>query len=196
MYLRAGECVGVHTGQLAVTGLEGRPLGIAWRNSHEVLADLLRQHGQDPTRVGSADVAWQAFREFLALPVDGLEPDREDERDAFGVQWGRYSWNDGLPSLSFTRLYAVDVHATWTEPDWYQPEYWRVDLVLIFADAPALADLDQLNVQNSGFDSSPPGPEQDNAFREVEWEIQHYPTLQALWASTPLRSNVQLDRAH
>ncbi|HEX7162630.1 MAG TPA: hypothetical protein VF223_15515 [Trebonia sp.] len=48
---------------------------------------------------------------------------------------------------------------------------------------------------NTGFDFTPPGPGWDHAFREVEWEIQQYPTLQALWASTPVRSSLDLDRA-
>jgi hypothetical protein len=117
------------------------------------------------------------------------------DADGFIVQWGRYSWHDRLPSLSFTRQFAVDVRATWTEPDWYQPEYWQVSLDLVFPESPALGDLDQLNVQDTGFDFSPLGPERDHAISEAEWEIQHYETLQALWTSTPLRSTVALDQA-
>jgi hypothetical protein len=60
----------------------------------------------------------------------------------------------------------------------------RVSLDLVFPDTPTLADLDQLNVHNTGFDFSPAGPERDHAISEAEWEIRHYPTLQALWAST------------
>ncbi|MET7708375.1 hypothetical protein [Micromonospora sp. NPDC005413] len=60
-----------------------------------------------------------------------------------------------------------------------------MSLDLAFPDAPALADLDGLNIQNTGFDFSPPGPERDHAIGEAEWKLQHYPTLQALWASTP-----------
>ena len=70
-----------------------------------------------------------------------------------------------------------------------------MNLDLVFADAPALADLDELNVQDSGFDFSSPGLERDRAFREVEWEVGQYPTLQALWARVPLRSSVHLDHA-
>jgi hypothetical protein len=66
---------------------------------------------------------------------------------------------------------------------------------MVFPDAPALADLDRLNVQDTGFDFSPPGPERDHALSEAEREIRLYPTLQALWASVPLRSSVTLDRA-
>jgi hypothetical protein len=145
--------------------------------------------------VDNVEIAWKAFCEFLAQPVDGLEPGPDSDADGFIVQWGRYSWHDRLPSLSFTRQFAVDVRATWTETDWYQPEYWQLSLDLVFPDAPTLADLDQLNVQDTGFDFSPPGPERDRAISEAEWEIRHYPTLQALWASTPQRSTVTLDQA-
>lgn len=40
------------------------------------------------------------------------------------------------PRLTFTRQLAVDVRATWAEPDWYQPDYWQVNLELVFDDAP------------------------------------------------------------
>jgi hypothetical protein len=168
---------------------------IGWRDSPEVLAGLLREHGQDPDRVANVEAAWQAFRSFLANPVDGLEPDPDSDADGFIVQWGRYDWNDSQPSLMFTRQMAVDVRATRTESDWYQPEYWQVNLELIFDDAPELADVDRVEVQDTGFDFSPPGPAQDRAVREVEWEIQQYPTLQALWGSTPVHSSVNLDQA-
>ncbi|MGC4759119.1 hypothetical protein [Micromonospora trifolii] len=170
-------------------------MGITWRESPEELVGLLRLHGLTPDRVNNVETAWKAFREFLAQPVDGLEPGPDSDADGFIVQWGRYSWHDRLPSLSFTRQIAVDVQGTWTETDWYQPEIWHVSLNLVFADAPALADLDRLNVQDTGFNFSPPGPARDHAIGKAEWEVQRHPTLQALWASTPVHSAVTLDRA-
>lgn len=170
-------------------------MGIVWRDSPEELVGLLRRHGLTPDRVDNVEAAWKAFREFLAQPVDGLEPGVDSDADGFIVQWGRYSWHDRLPSLGFTRQFAVDVRDTSAETDWYQPEYWQVSLDLVFPDTPALADLDRLNVQSTGFDFSPIGPERDHALSEAEWELQRYPTLQKLWASTPIRSAVTLDRA-
>ena len=151
-------------------------MGVGWRDSPEVLARLLRERGQDPDQVTNVEAAWQAFRSFLGYPIEGLEPDPDSDADGFIVQWGRYYGSDHRhPSLTFTRQFAVDVSATWTESDWYQPEYWQVNLDLAFDDAPALADVDQLEVTDTGFDFSPPGPGRDHAFREVEWEIQQYP---------------------
>jgi len=84
-------------------------MGTGWRDSPEVLARLLREHGQDPSHVTSVEASWQAFRSFLASPVDGLEPDPQRDADGFIVQWGRYVWDDMRPSLTFTRQMAVNV---------------------------------------------------------------------------------------
>jgi hypothetical protein len=180
---------------LIVSRKEVGTVGVAWRDSHEVLARLLREHGQDPDRVTNVEAAWQAFQSFLAHPVDGLEAGPDSDADGFIVQWGRYGQKDGRPSLTFTRQFAVDVRATWAEPDWYQPDHWQVNLELAFDDAPALADLGELAVADTGFDFRPPGPEQDEAFRDVEWEIHQYPALRALWASTPAVSGITVYQA-
>jgi hypothetical protein len=173
----------------------GEPVAIAWRDSADALVELLRQRGLDPSQVENVEAAWAAFGEFLRQPIDGLEAGPDSDADGFIVQWGRYGSHDRWPSLSFTRRYAVDVRATWTEPDWYQPEYWQVSLNLVFPDVPELADLGQLNVQDTGFDFSPLGAERDHAIREAEWAIRHYPTLRALWKSIPSSSTVALDQA-
>lgn len=165
-------------------------MGVQWRDSPDVLARLLRDRGQDPDGVTNVETAWQAFRSFLDYPIDGLEPDPASWPDGFIVQWGRNSWNDRLPSLSFTRLLAVDVRATWTEPDWYQPEQWQVDLALVFEEAAALTDIGRLRPADTGFDFSAPGPERDHAIREVEQKLAKFPPLQALWASRPARSRL------
>lgn len=170
-------------------------MAVAWQDSHEVLARLLRELSQDPDRITSVDTAWQAFRSFLSYPVDGLEAGPDSDADGFIVQWGRYGQKDRRPSLTFTRQFAVDVRATWPEPDWYQPEYWQVNLELVFDDAPALADIGKLDASDTGFDFSPPGPEQDRAFSDVERESQQYPALRALWASTPVVSSITVDQA-
>jgi len=158
---------------------------------------MIRKQGSDPDRIESPESAWRVFCAFLAVDVDGLETTPDSDADGFIVQWGRYRYssNEGMPTLSFTRQFAVDVHATWTETGWYQPEYWQVSLDMVFPDQPALADLDRLNTSDSGFYFERPGPGMDHALCEALWEVEQYPTLRALWASTPLRSAVDLVRA-
>lgn len=151
---------------------------------------MLKQHGLDPQKAHNPTSAWKVFVAFLDHDITGLETGPES--DGFGVAWGRNSWNDHLPSLSFSRYLAVDAAARETD---YEPESWRVDLTMVFADAPALADVAALNTQDSGiYYERPGGPEMAEALREVLWEIEQYPALQALWASTPTRSTVALER--
>jgi hypothetical protein len=168
---------------------------ISWRDSAGVLRDMLQAQGLDPERVADPAAAWRVFCAFLTVDVDGLETEPDGEADGFSVSWGRYGWNDRLPSLSFGRHLAVDVSATWTEPGWCPPEHWHVNLDMVFPDHPALADLGELNTQDSGVYFERPGPTMDGTLREVLWEVEQYPTLQALWASTPLRSAVALEPA-
>src|SRR5262249_44421140 len=69
-------------------------VGTGWRESPDLLAALLREHGQDPDRVESVDSAWRAFRDFLSRPLEGLDFGPDSDSDGFIVQWGRYSWHD------------------------------------------------------------------------------------------------------
>lgn len=159
------------------------------------LLRLLGQHGLNPDRVDNVETAWTVFGEFLAQPIDGLAAGERDNADGFIVQWGRYSWHDRLPGLSFTRQFAVDVRDGGAESDGSRPDYWQVSLDLVFPDAPAFADLDQLHVRNMGFDFGRPGPERSHAIGEAKRKLYDYPALQALWTTIPLRSAVTLDPA-
>lgn len=169
-------------------------MGLLWRDAGQTLASLLRRYGVDPDRVHDVAAAWQAFTEFLALPVDGLEP-VENDADGFLVQWGRYSWNDRLPSLTFTRQFAVDVRDAWAGKDWYQPEIWQVNLEMVFPDTPELAGLGRPVPADTGLDFSAPGPKRDRAIRAVAQRLTQHAALQAAWASSPARSCVTLDDA-
>jgi hypothetical protein len=168
---------------------------LPWRDAAQVLDGLLRRYGVDPDQVHDVAAAWQAFTLFLALPVDRLEP-VENDADGFTVQWGRYSWNDRLPSLAFTRQFAVDIRDAWTAPkEWGQPEIWQVNLEMLFLDTPELADLGRSVPADTGLNFSAPGPERDRAIRAVEQRLAQLPALQAAWASSPARSSVTLDDA-
>ncbi|GAA4606451.1 hypothetical protein BJY16_005838 [Actinoplanes octamycinicus] len=167
-------------------------MGFPWRDAAQILDGLLRRYDVDPDHVHDVPAAWQAFTAFLALPVDGLEP-VENDADGFMVQWGRYSWNDRLPSVAFTRQFAVDVRDAWTAPeDWYQPELWQVNLEMVFPDTPELAGVGRSSPADTGLDFSAPGPERNRAIRAVEQELARQPALQAAWASSPARSGVTL----
>ncbi len=108
---------------------------IFWRSAAHELAHALRRHGVDPDAVTDVRMAWIAFREFAQVEFSGLDPTPESDADGLIAQWGRYSWNDNKLSLSFTRQLAVIGDTEPGEPDW-QPDYWQVELVLLFDDAP------------------------------------------------------------
>lgn len=169
-------------------------VGLPWRDSAQILTDLLRRRGVDPDHVHDVAVAWKAFTEFLALPVDGLEP-VENDADGFMAQWGRYSWNDRLPSVAFTRQFAVGVRDVWAGKDWYQPEIWQVTLEMVFSDTAELAGIGRSAPADTGLEFSAPGPERDRAVRAVEDRLTRHPALRAAWASSPARSCVTLDDA-
>ncbi|OLB79915.1 MAG: hypothetical protein AUI14_08855 [Actinobacteria bacterium 13_2_20CM_2_71_6] len=150
------------------------------------------KHGIEPDAVTNVEAAWAAFGEFLQTPVNGIVSADDSDADGFIVQWGRWSWNDKRPSLSFTRQLAVpDAN----DPGW-QPSYWHVELEMTFQDEPSLVGLDALNESNSGFSFEPIGPA-----RGVELTVTHdhylglYPQLQAIWRATPTGSKLSLYQA-
>ncbi|WP_430782382.1 hypothetical protein [Actinoplanes sp. G11-F43] len=169
-------------------------MGLRWQDTVQELSGLLGRQGIDPGRVHDVAAAWEAFTEFLALPVDGLEP-VDDDADGFMVQWGRYSWNDRLPAVTFTRQFAVDVRDAWTGTGWYQPEIWQVNLDLIFPDTPGLAGLGRPAPADTGLTFSAPGPDRAQAIDAVEQQLQRNPALRAAWASVPAHSRLSLDEA-
>ncbi|WP_405766582.1 hypothetical protein OG539_15400 [Actinacidiphila glaucinigra] len=105
------------------------------RSAAEALSRTLRRHGAAPDAVSDVGAAWEAFAEFLAVEVEGVE---EADGDGFIAEWGRWDWNDDLPALSFGRLLAV--RDTGGDAAHRQPEYWKVELQLCFAEDPAWAD--------------------------------------------------------
>ncbi|GAB4052428.1 hypothetical protein [Catellatospora paridis] len=163
---------------------------VLWPDAAEVLRDMLRDQGSDPHCVESPEAAWRVFWAFLAIDIDGLEPKQAGLEDGFEVSWGRPSWSDGLPSLSFCRHLSVDASAAWPAPTGYAPERWKLSLDMVFRDQAAFADVGELNTQGSGVYHGRRGPAMADALREVLWEVEHLPTLQALWRSTPLWSTV------
>ncbi|WP_203736393.1 hypothetical protein [Catellatospora chokoriensis] len=163
---------------------------VLWPDAAEVLRDMIRDQGSDPNRVESPELAWRVFWAFLAIDIDGLEPNQAGLEDGFEVSWGRPRWSDGLPNLSFCRHLTVDASATWPAPTGYAPDHWKLSLDMVFRNRAAFADVGKLNTQGSGVYHGRTGPGMADALREVLWEVEHLPTLQALWRSTPLWSTV------
>ncbi|OIJ65354.1 hypothetical protein WN71_024080 [Streptomyces mangrovisoli] len=179
----------------------------------EVFTRILRERAAEPDAVGDVDVAWDAFAAFLQVEVEGIAGS-EDDGDGFIVEWGRWHWNDDLPALSFGRLYAVTdaeaeaeaeaVAEAEAEADGAdgaddglggQPQYWKVELQLVFAEDPAWADLDSLGHQDTGFDHDGIGPPRAAALREMRRFVESHPQLAAMWRAEPVRSALVLERA-
>lgn len=165
---------------------------IPWRSSAEKFAQILRQRGVEPDAVRNVDAVWDAFGEFCQIEVDGIER-TEDDGDGFIAEWGRWDWNDDQPSLSFGRQLAVTGAGGRDDPD-RQPEYWKVELELIFAEDPAWADLDRLGHQDTGYTFAEIGAPRTTALVEVRRFIESYPPLAAMWRAEPTRTVLSLER--
>jgi hypothetical protein len=159
----------------------------------DVFARILRQHAVEPGSVRDVAAAWDAFGEFLQTEVEGIERP-ENDGDGFIVEWGKWGWNEDHPALSFGRLLAVSESDDRDDPHW-QPEYWKVELQLIFAEDPAWADLDRLGHQDTGFEYDEIGAPRMAALGEMRRFIESYPQLAAMWRAEPTRSDLTLERA-
>jgi hypothetical protein len=116
-------------------------MGFAWRDSADVLRSMLRGRGQDPDAVRSTAEAWRAFADFLGTPVDGIcRPVEDYDSDGFILQWGRTSWSSDRQSLTFTRQLAVAGKDDDKADEHWQPEYWQVNLELVYDDTEEIRD--------------------------------------------------------
>ncbi|MFB7372341.1 hypothetical protein ACFC0D_21135 [Streptomyces sp. NPDC056222] len=166
---------------------------ISWSSSVEVFAQLLRRHGVEPDAVRDVDAAWDAFVAFLQVELAGIEQP-ENDGDGFIVEWGNWDWNDDQPSLSFGRLLAVSDRGDRDDPYW-QPEYWKAELQLIFNEDREWADLSSIGFQDTGYDHSKIGAPRAIALEEMRRFIESYPQLAAMWRAEPARSELAIERA-
>jgi hypothetical protein len=169
--------------------LDGVP--VPWQSSAEVFGRLLRQHGVDPDAVADVHAAWAAFEEFLQTPLDGVVAGEDSDADGFIAQWGRWSWNENRPSLSFTRQLAIPDAE---DPDW-QPSLWQVELEMTFPDGPSLAGLDELNESSTGFSFEPIGTARSAEIASTrDHYLALYPQLRALFNTVPDKSTLSLQQ--
>lgn len=168
---------------------------ISWRSSAEAFAQILRQHGVEPDAVRDVDAAWDAFVAFLQIEIEsGGNEEPESDGDGFIAEWGRWDWNDDEPALSFGRLLAVTSAGDRDDPHG-QPEYWKIELQLVFREDPAWADLDSIGHQDTGFDYDEIGELRAAALAEMRRFIESCSQLAAMWRAEPTRSDLTLERA-
>ncbi|WP_212829841.1 hypothetical protein [Catellatospora sp. TT07R-123] len=82
---------------------------LSWRDGVQELRRLVTAEGGDPDRIQDVNLAWRAFRAFLAIPLDGLF-DRwgnDVEADTLVVEFGVAEWPDGPPALLLARRFAI-----------------------------------------------------------------------------------------
>ena len=164
-----------------------------WKSSAELFAQIIRRHGAEPDAVTDVSTAWNAFQDFAQVELDGVEPGEDGERCI--IQWGCWDWNDHRPALVFTRTLAVNDHEGDRDDEYWQPQYWNVEIELLFADDPAWADLEDMAWRSSEVYYAPVGPERTASLAEAADFAKSLPQIQALWNATPTSSRLIVDRA-
>jgi hypothetical protein len=82
---------------------------LSWRDGVQQLRRLVAAEGGDPDRIQDVDLAWRAFRAFLAVPLGGLFDRWEGdvESDTLVIEFPVSEWPDGLPGLLLARRFAI-----------------------------------------------------------------------------------------
>ncbi|WP_330186420.1 hypothetical protein KZZ52_26750 [Dactylosporangium sp. AC04546] len=153
-----------------------------------MFAQILRRHGVDPSAAADVETAWQAFAEFAQVEVDGIDQPDTDA-DGFMIQWGRYSWNNRRPSLSFTRQLAVID----TGDRGRQAEIWHVDLQMCFDDGPDLIGIDSPRPSDIDISFDPIGPSRAAKLAEMRLNMLRHPQLHAMWRAEPVSSDLSFE---
>ncbi|MFK0017425.1 hypothetical protein [Streptomyces sp. NPDC091027] len=170
-------------------------MSIHWCSSAAAFEQILGRHGV-AAGACTMEAAWAAFEEFVQLPVEGIEGP-ENDGDGFIVEWGVWDWSENRPALSLGRLLAVndadDVDGR-QDPYW-QPQYWKVEFLACFAEAPALVHPRISEGGDSGFDHAAIGEPRAGALEATRRFIVQDPLLSEIWESVPVDIAVTLDRA-
>ncbi|MEV6527909.1 hypothetical protein AB0M43_38915 [Longispora sp. NPDC051575] len=164
---------------------------IHWQRSAAIFGQLLRDHGVDSEAVNNVAAAWEAYCEFLQADVEGIDETPGSDADGFIVQWGRWSWNDERPSLSFTRQLAI-IAGDQADADWL-PILWQVELQLSFDHEPNLADLDALDTSDTGWCFSPVGHGRTAELAAMRTDMQRHRQLRAIWNTVPVSSHLSFE---
>ena len=99
-----------------------------------LMAEALSEGGSLDSN--AVEVAWDVFKAFARLPVDGMS--REDDSDGLLFQTGVYDWHDGRgPRFSFSmvRQFSFD------DEDGDYDHMEQLECVVLFDPVPGLAAL-------------------------------------------------------
>ena len=113
---------------------------LSWREGVHELRRLIMAEGGDPGEVHDVDLAWQAFRAFLAVPLDGLFDrwDGDVEADTLVIEFPVSDWSDDRPGLLIARRFAI-ASVEWRNGVPGEPAVSNYDL--------ALADTVQVQIE-------------------------------------------------
>lgn len=158
---------------------------IDWRGAPDLLAEILRQYGQAPHAITDTGVAWAAFAEFAQTKLSGIDTRPNSDSDGFILQWGRWSWNDHRPCMSFTRQLAVP-----REHDQFESvaEYWHMELALFYEESAVLSIHSD---QGTGFYF----PASEEEWRAALMEAEDFPPFRAVAETAPVGNLITLERA-
>jgi len=82
---------------------------LSWREGVRELRRLLVMEGGDPDDIHDVDLAWRAFRAFLAVALDDLFDRWEGdvEADTLVIEFPVTDWSDDRPGLLIARRFAI-----------------------------------------------------------------------------------------
>ncbi|GAB3163770.1 hypothetical protein [Microbispora hainanensis] len=158
---------------------------IDWRDAPDLLAEILRQHGQTPGAITDTRAVWAAFAEFAQTKLNGIAIQPNSDSDGFILQWGRWSWSGHRPSMSFIRQVAVP-----RDDDQFGSvvAHWQIELVLFYEESAVLSLHPN---QDTGFYF----PTCNDEWRAALMEAQDFPPFQAVIESAPVGNSLTLEPA-
>ena len=81
--------------------------GVRYEDGESTLRAMLEERGVDIDNPDPLQT-WATFKEFAALPVEGVAP---EDGDMFLFQWGAYDWHDGNGErfeIDVTRQFVIN----------------------------------------------------------------------------------------
>jgi hypothetical protein len=153
---------------------------VDWQAGPNLLASILRRHGQALDAMTDTITVWTAFAEFAQTKLAGIDARPDSDADGFILQWGRWSWNNNRPSMSFIRQVAVPCEG---DQSGDCVELWQIELVLFYEDSVMLSSHSD---QTMGFYF----PKHDEEWKAVLIRAGDFPPLLAVATMAPVGSSM------